>query len=295
MKVVGFSFIRNAIAYQYPVVEAIRSILPLCDEVLVAVGASTDDTRRLVEAIDPKVRILDTVWDDSLKTGGFVLADETNKAYRALPADADWCVYIQGDEVLHEEGIPVLRAAMERWKTDARVDGLLLKYRHFFGSYEYIGAEGHWYRNEIRVVRRRDDIYSYRDAQGFRKGHNEKLRVKAVDAYVHHYGWVQDPRVMKAKFNVKDVINHGADRELETKEEVERIVVPEGFAFSLVNALAVYQGTHPAVMQDRIARQDWIFRWDMTRNQLKAKDRFKNVMERLTGWRPFDYRNYKII
>ncbi|GAB4093611.1 glycosyltransferase family protein [Flaviaesturariibacter terrae] len=295
MKVVGFSFIRNAVTYQYPIVEAIRSILPLCDEVLVAVGRSDDDTRALVTAIDPKVRVLDTVWDDSLKQGGFVLADETNKAYRALPADADWCVYIQGDEVLHEDGYEPLRKAMRQWKDDKRVDGLLLKYRHFFGSYDYIGAEGHWYRNEIRVVRRRDDIYSYRDAQGFRKGNNEKLSVKPVDAYIHHYGWVQDPRVMMAKFHVKDIINHGKDDTLKSADEVKNTVVPEGYAFSLVRALAKYTGTHPAVMRDRINRMDWHFEWDMSRNQLKSKDHFKNFMEKWTGWRPFDYRNYKVI
>ena len=114
MKVVGFSFIRNAAAFQYPIVEAIRSILPLCDEVVVAVGRSTDNTRELVSAISPKVRIVDTEWDDTLKEGGRVLAVETDKAYAAIPADADWCIYIQGDEVLHEDGYDNLRSAMTR-------------------------------------------------------------------------------------------------------------------------------------------------------------------------------------
>jgi glycosyltransferase involved in cell wall biosynthesis len=295
MKVVGFSFIRNAVTFQYPIVEAIRSILPLCDEVVVAVGRSTDNTRALVEAISPKVRIIDTEWDDSLKEGGRVLAVETDKAYRAIPADTDWCIYIQGDEVLHEDGYDAIKKAMERWKDDKRVDGLLLKYRHFFGSYDYIGAEGHWYRHEIRVVRRRDDIYSYRDAQGFRKGGNQKLRVKPVDAYIHHYGWVQDPKVMKAKFNVKDIINHGAEGTIDAVNDVSNIVVPEGYAFSLVNSLAHYNGKHPAVMQERIAKMDWRFHWDMSRNKLRFKDKFKNFMERWTGWRPFTYKNYKKI
>ena len=40
MRVSGFTFIRNAIHYDYPIVEAIHSILPLCDEVVVAVGNS---------------------------------------------------------------------------------------------------------------------------------------------------------------------------------------------------------------------------------------------------------------
>ena len=108
MKVSGFTFIRNAIKYDYPVVEAIRSILPLCDECVVAVGQSEDGTRALIESIDPdKIRIIDTVWDDSLREGGAVLAQETDKAFRAISQDADWAFYIQGDEVVHEDDLSV--------------------------------------------------------------------------------------------------------------------------------------------------------------------------------------------
>ena len=117
MKVTGFSFIKNAIKYQYPVVESLQSILPLCDEVVVAVGASEDATRELVASVDPqKIRIIDTVWDDSLREGGRVLAAETDKAFKAIRADSDWCFYIQGDEVLHEDGYEEIQRAMHTWK-----------------------------------------------------------------------------------------------------------------------------------------------------------------------------------
>lgn len=56
MKVVGFSFIRNALKYNYPVEEALRSILPLCDEIIVAVGNSEDNTRQLISSIDAKIK-----------------------------------------------------------------------------------------------------------------------------------------------------------------------------------------------------------------------------------------------
>ncbi len=79
MFVSGFTFIRNAVRYDYPILEAIRSILPLCDEVVVAVGRSEDGTRELIEGLgDPRIRIIDTEWDDSLREGGRVLAVETN-------------------------------------------------------------------------------------------------------------------------------------------------------------------------------------------------------------------------
>jgi hypothetical protein len=290
MKVTGFSFIKNAIKFQYPIAEAVQSILPLCDEVVVAVGKSDDGTRELVASLDPhKIRIIDTEWDTNLKEGGRVLAAETDKAFQAIGADSDWCIYIQGDEVLHEDGHENVRQAMLKWKDHKEVDGLLFKYRHFFGSYDYVGVESQWYRHEIRVIRNNKSIYSYRDAQGFRKDNNEKLRVKPVEAYINHYGWVQDPRVMKAKMNTKDVIYHGKE------EKEENVVVPADFAKSLVNALKKFEGTHPKVMQPRIAKADWIFNYDVSQNKLRLKDQFKFFVEKITGKLPFEYRNYKII
>jgi hypothetical protein len=68
MKVTGFSFIRNGIIYDYPFIEAIQSILPLCDAFVVAVGNSDDETEAAVAAINPaKIRIIPTVWDDTLR------------------------------------------------------------------------------------------------------------------------------------------------------------------------------------------------------------------------------------
>ena len=115
MKVVGFSFIKDAVKMQYPIVEAIRSILPLCDEIILAVGASTDGTRELVQNIDKKVKIIDTEWDFTLSANGKVLASETDKAFKEIASDADWCIYIQGDEVLHEDGYAEIKEAMHKW------------------------------------------------------------------------------------------------------------------------------------------------------------------------------------
>ena len=289
MKVTGFSFIRNAVKYNYPIEEALRSILPLCDQVVVAVGDSSDGTRELVAGIDPKIRIIDTVWDETIREGGRVLAVETDKAFQAIANEADWCIYIQGDEVLHEDGYPAVREAMEKWKDHPEVDGLLFNYRHFFGSYDYVGSESRWYRHEIRVIRNNKSFYAYRDAQGFRKGDNEKLRVKPVDAWIHHYGWVQEPKVIKAKCIAKDKIMYNMEG------DEENIVVAEDYPFTLVNALQKFKGTHPAVMKKRVENMYWKFRYDESKNKLRLKDHIKNLVEKITGKRPFDYQNYKVI
>jgi hypothetical protein len=173
-----FTFIRNAVQYDYPIVEAIKSILPLCDEFVVAVGKSEDNTLQLIQSIqDTRIRIIETEWDDSLREGGRVLAVETDKAYQAISDDVDWCFYIQGDEAVHEKYHPAIRNAMETYKDMPNIEGLLFDYLHFYGSYDYVGSSYRWYRKEVRIVRKRKDIYSYRDAQGFRKGANQKLTV----------------------------------------------------------------------------------------------------------------------
>jgi hypothetical protein len=290
LKVSGFTFVRNAITYDYPIVEAVRSILPLCDEVVVAVGRSEDDTLGLVRSIDsPRVRIVETVWDDALREGGRVLAVETDKAFRAISPEAEWAVYIQGDEVLHEDGLAALREAMLRWRDDRRVDGLLLDYRHFYGSYDYVGASLHWYRREVRVVRNDPAIFSWRDAQGFRRRPEEKLRVKRVDAVVHHYGWVKHPAAMQGK---QASFNRYWHDDAWMKQHVGEAAE---YAYEGKEPLARFEGTHPAVMLPRISAVNWKFTGDPSAVPLKRKDRVKLAVEKLTGWRPGEYRNYVVL
>ena len=289
MKVTGFSFIRNAVKYDYPIVEAINSILPVCDEFVVAVGNSDDNTLDLIKSIDAnKIRIIETVWEDSLREGGKVLALETNKALQAIGEDTDWCFYIQGDEVMHEKYHDAVYDGMKRWKDNQKVDGLLFKYTHFYGSYDYVGSSPRWYPREIRVVRNNKKIYSFRDAQGFRKDDNQILMVKPVDAYIYHYGWVKDPRSMQAKQQDFNKLWH-------SDEWVEKNVVKsEAFDYSAVDALEVFKGTHPKIMQSRINSTNWKFDHDLSMNRLKLKDRFKKMMMQNFGIE-IGYKNYRLI
>lgn len=290
MKVSGFTFIRNAIRYDYPVVEAIRSILPICDRFVVAVGKSEDDTLDLVRSIaSPKLQIIETVWDDTLTEGGQVLAKETDKAFAAIDEDTDWCFYIQGDEVVHEKYLPAIRAAMQKYKNSPEVDGLLFNYLHFYGSYDYVGASTRWYRNEIRIVRNDKSIYAYRDAQGFRKADNEKLRVKALDASVYHYGWVRKPDIMQRKSANFGALYHGQA----WKEK--QLAQAKFFDYSEIDALKKFTDTHPEVMQARIESINWAFDYDIAKNKFSLKHKFKTFVEKLTGHRPFEYKNYKLV
>jgi hypothetical protein len=289
MKVAGFTFVRNAIKFDYPIREAIASILPLCDLVIVAVGDSEDETLELIQGMNnPKIQIIQTVWNDALREGGQVLAEETNKAFQAIPDDYDWAFYIQGDEVVPEYDLPVIRAAMERFLANPKVDGLLFNYRHFFGSYDYVGNSPRWYTHEIRVVRNDKSIYSFRDAQGFRKGTDEKLRVKPIAAHIHHYGWVKDPRTMQAKQESFNRLWHDDNWMEENVPKVEAYDY-----FKNIDTLEKFSGKHPQVMEDRIQRLNWEFNYDISFNKTTLKTRVKKGLKSLGI--DASYRNYKIV
>ena len=290
MKVCGFSFIRNAVRFDYPIVEAIQSILPICDAFVVAVGKSDDNTLGLIKEINSdKIRIIETTWDDTLRVGGRVLAAETNKAFQAISSEYDWAFYIQGDEVVHDHSLPIILQSMKDNLNDPNVEGLLCKYVHFYGSYDYVGEALSWYRREIRIIRNRKDIFSYGDAQGFRMKPSRKLRVKLMDAYVHHYGWVRDPRALQKKNAFMQSLWH------DDNWVQENIAKADEFDYGDAESLSLFKGTHPKVMEARIARMNWKFDRDLTKDRFTPKDKLRLLVERLTSWRMGEYKNYKLL
>ena len=291
MKVCGFTFIRNAEKFDFPVIEAIKSVLPVCDKFVVAVGESEDNTRQIIQNISPeKILIVDTNWDENLKKGGAVYAAETNKAFDAIPPEYDWCFYIQGDEVLHEKYLETIKLSMLDNLGKKYVEGLLFGFRHSYGTYDYVGDCRHWYRNEIRIIRNDKTIRSYRDAQGFRKN-GQKLNVLPVNAEIYHYGWVRHPRFMQQKIDSVKQFYEGI-----SGQKAEQIALEKEFNYGAeYDALARFEGTHPAVMQDRIQRLNWKMEVDLKRINMKLKYRFLYKIEKLFGVRLFEYRNYRII
>jgi hypothetical protein len=292
MKISGFTFVRNAIKNDYPVVESICSILPVVDEMIVLVGNSEDDTEKLIRSIpSEKLRIHPSVWDESLKKGGQVLAVETDKAFQYVSPDSDWAFYIQADEVVHEKYHDIIRKTAEQHQDNKRVEGLLFNYLHFYGTYDYVGDSRKWYHKEVRIIRNDKSIHAYRDAQGFRRG-SEKIRVKPVEATVYHYGWVKNPRKMKEK--LKDLlVSYWADA-IDEPANIER-ASGELFDFNQFDSLKHFNGEHPEVMKKRIAEKNWSVQLDITKKKLPPKEKILYWIEKKTGKRLFDFKNYKII
>ena len=286
----GFTIVRNAIKLDFPIVPAIRSVLEVCDEVVVNVGKSEDDTRDLVASVqDPRVRILDTEWDFTKKN--LMLSIETQRAMDACRGQ--WGIYIQADEVLHERGAQILKEKVAEWDADQRVEGLLVKYLHFYGGFDQIATSRRWYRREVRCIRLGKDIRPYQGAQGFRVGPDyRKIQARVTDAEMFHYGWARPARAIKEKLEISKTIYPWA------KERVERDLNKRGGALEWIPLLQTFGGQHPR------AAREWIAERSHDPERVIGPRRFKlehlrfyasDWIERLTGARVFEFRNYQLV
>lgn len=290
MKITGVTIIKNALLNDYPVVEAITSILPVVDEMIVSIDKGEDETDALIKNIgSPKIRIIYSEWDMSIRKSGSVLAVETNKALTHVSPDTDWVFYIQGDEVVHEKYHQTIVQAAQLHLPIAQVEGLLFNYLHFYGTYSYIGDSRRWYNKEVRVIRHNRNIQSYRDAQGFRLA-NKKIKVKQVDAFVYHYGWVKSPAQMAAKQkHVSRYWNEDSD------EWQNYINTEEIYDFNDFDSLTKFTATHPRVMLKRVQDQNWDLEIDISKKKFTLKEKLLYWLEKKTGLRPFEFRNYKLV
>ncbi len=251
MKISGFTIIRNGVLYAYPFKEAILSVLPLCDEFIVNVGKSDDATLDEIKALnEPKIKIIETEWDMSLRKGGKVLSVETNKALKEC--SGDWCFYIQSDEVLHEKYIPEIKYNLEKYLNNDNVDGLRFNYKHFYGSYDYYQDNYRkWYIREVRIIKNKENIVSWGDAMDFRYPDGSKLKMKDINAEIFHYGWVKPPHKLLEKRAAFERLYHNDDKVNEIMNNVT--------TFDDLGNLKKYTGTHPSVMKKLISENNWKF------------------------------------
>lgn len=290
MKITGFTIVRNAEKNDYPVVEAITSILPVVDEMIVSIDRGEDNTEALIKSIaSDKIKIFYSEWDMSVREGGKVYADETNKAMAFASADTNWLFYIQADEVIHEKYHAAIIDAAKKYCDDDKVQGLLFRYLHFYGTYDYVGDSRKWYNYEVRMIKNDKRITSYKDAQGFRR-EGKKLDVALIDAMVYHYGWVKSPQQMKNK--IRNISRYWVKDDEKLNED---ITAADFYDFNEFDSLQKFTGTHPVVMQHRITEKNWDIELDVTKKKFKLKDRLLYYVEKITGVRLFAFRNYRVV
>jgi len=265
MLISGFSMVRNATKLYYPVKASIESILPIVDEFIIAVGKgdADDNTLEEIQKIQSdKIKIIHTEWDIEKYSRGSEYAHQTDIAKQHCKGD--WLFYLQSDEVVHEKYLPTIKNRCNELLNNPSVEGLLFNYMHFWGDYSHYIVSHAWYPKEIRIIRNNPEIYSWRDAQSFRripdfdgvnyfqKENTYKLNVAQVDAFVYHYGWVRPPEMMQKKRVSFETHKQGEEKATSIfKEE------PEVFDYGNLSKLKVFTEAHPKVMEDFIKRFNW--------------------------------------
>lgn len=296
LSISGFSYVRNGLRMGYPFLEAIQSVLPLCKEFIMVVGDSDDGTREAVEALgDARIKIVDTVWDMSRRNGGQVFADQVNAAMPLL--SCPWALHVQADEVIHEADLPALMHEITQAHQDEGVDGLLMPFMHFWGSYKYIRATRRMHAAEVRAFKNKPHIYSYGDSQGFRQYSSlaayeqgekgQKLRVRKSAARIFHYNNVRSTQNQYQKifeFN-----------KMHSNVFSDSLAQYETFDYNQVDRLTRFEGAHPAVMQPRIQHFQDQFVYDPSKAYWQKYDRWLQPLEDFLGYRIGEYRNYKLL
>ncbi len=241
VKVCGFTFLRNAELLAYPFVESIKSALPICDEFVVALGPSEDNTESILREIDPdKVRIIKTKWNEKMRDRGYVYAQQKMIAH--FNCSGDWAFYLEGDEVLHESEICNIRSCMYENLERKEVEAIVFDYYHFFGSPSWVASSLGWYRRAPRIIRNNVRVYSPDGLFFVVMDKNKKGRYpRAVlaNAHIYHYGHVRPSSAMQMK--IRKVSKYWGKND-------------EGFAGYDIDpeVLKPFHGNHPNIMEEWI-------------------------------------------
>lgn len=289
MKISGFTFVKNAIKYSYPIKESVYSLLPLVDEFVIVAGDSEDGTTELIKSWnEPKIKLIETVWDKERNKGALIYADQTNIAFKACTND--WCFYLQADEVISEIDYNLIKSELDSVNDSNKIEAILFRYVHFFGSYNYIGVGRQWYKREIRIMRKNDNIVSWGDAQGFRykleNGKYRKLFAKQIDAKIYHYGWVRPPKIQEMK--IKNSEQYYIAKEI---NELDENILE--FDYQNAYELTHFKGQHPKVMLGKIQYDEsWTKYFIPKPKKRPILYAITDKIEKYSGWRIGEFKDF---
>jgi glycosyltransferase involved in cell wall biosynthesis len=290
MKVSGFTFLRNGQKLGYPFITSICSILPIVDEFIVALGPCDDDTEKVLREIgNQKIRIIPTQWNERIQNDysvkGFVYGQQ--KTIALFNCTGDWAFYLEADEVIHENDLPKIRAAMEKHLNDPNVEALAFDYLHFYGNANTFAWSPRWYRSEVRIIRNTIPAWGpeglfFVVLDSHKKGRYP--RAAHCGATIFHYGWVRSEEQMALKASATH------------KFWDNRTLVQVDYAKIDPATLKLFTGTHPKVVQNWLPKAEGIFQADLN-YQLslrEKKHRFMLKLERLFGFR-FNKKHYRLV
>lgn len=289
----GFTFIKNGLTLGYPILESVRSIDPICDEVIINVGfdnpelINDDGTYEYLRdsLVGEKYKFVKSWWDPNKTKHGLILSEQTNIALQNC--EGKYCQYIQGDECIHEEDLELILSGTKEMDLNSKINGLVFNYLHFYGNVDIYKYTRNLYRREVRLIRNHLGIKSWLDAQGFRDSADKKIYARLIEARIFHYGWARQEQIMKNKVKSFEKLYHGEIAQTH----------PE-FNYVKTWGLKNFEKSHPLVMKNWINQHknsidlDKLpLTWDWNLPGLVISD----LLESVSGYRLGEYKNYKLL
>jgi len=261
MKVSAFTFIKNGQILGYPFLQSIQSVLPIVDEFVINVGESEDDTLELIRSIsNPKIRIIESVWNDKMQDRGYVYGQQ--KMIAQFSCTGDWAFYIEGDEVYHEDDLSKILSSMKKYKNDKSVEAFVFNFYHFYVNAETILDSPGWYKSEARIIRNSLRTYAPDGLFWLVLDTNKKGRypvAKKIDCTCYHYGWLRSEEDMNLK--ISKVHKYWGKKPVKINySQIDKTVLKK------------FKGTHPKIMEDFLTTGDGLFQPDLNyKPNLKEK------------------------
>ena len=274
MKVSAFTFIKNGQLLGYPFIQSIKSILPIVDEFIINVGLGEDSTLDEIKKIhDPKIRIIQSHWNDNMKDRGFVYGQQ--KMIAQYNCTGDWAFYIEGDEIYHENDLDKIYMSMKEGLSNPDVEALIFDFYHFYGNgNSYLDSPG-WYRTEARIIKNSLRTYAPDGLFWLVLDSNKNGRypkAKHTGAKCYHYGWVRSENQMNLKSEKVQKYWGGSAKKIDYSKMDQSIIKK-------------FQGTHPKIIQDWLPNDIELFKVDSSYKLTKKqkKHRIMIFFEKLFG------------
>lgn len=248
MKIYGLAFVKNGVKFDYPFIESLDSLSPLVEKTYINVGIGDDGTLEKLQKRDD-LKIIQVDWDESRTDKGHILSDMTNIALQKLREEVKdpeaWVIYLQSDEVLHEQDYPKIKEDIQKANEQGH-DVLRFRYLHFWQKHNIVTLNERWYPIEIRAFKlhTKTPILSHGDAQTFENW----TSAFDTDAHIYHYGHVREEKAYKQKMERMHRYYHSGFNSF--RKTLKRMVKD----FLRNDREFFFYGDHPQVMQERMQR-----------------------------------------
>jgi hypothetical protein len=285
MKISAFTFIKNGQILGYPFLQSIQSILTIVDEFVINVGESEDDTLSMIKSLEsPKIRIIESHWNDSMKDRGYIYGQQ--KMIAQFNCTGDWAFYIEGDEVYHEDELQKIKKSMELHLKDSNVEALVFDFYHFYGNTNSILNSPGWYRSEARIIK--NSVRSYAPDGLFwlvldsnKKGRYP--RAKHTGASCYHYGWARSEDQMNLKVSMVEKY-WGKEPVKINYTQMDKSIIQE------------FKGTHPKIIEDWLNNDKGLYQVDSNYKPTKKQKKHQILIkiENFFGVN-FSKKHYKLV